>query len=237
MRGIRALAVIGLCCRSRGLGLVELLMALSLGLGLGAAVVRQYLNTLQIQELQTHLAQTQRNSAYARFLLSQAIHASFATRCASTVSQGNDGSIRSWIAGDVPEPPYNALTGTAVLSLRAGECDAQLAEIFYLSRRAGHADNPIALFRRRQRSDGTYANAEEIVEGVSELQIRLVAELAGDDLKPPHYMYMDQRTVGEVVMVQISMTFEMSDSLAILWPGGSAQNFEFSVASRNLAGR
>lgn len=237
MHGIRVLAVIGLCCRSRGLGLVELLMALTIGVGLGAAVIRLYLNTLHIQELQSHLMQTQRNSAYARFLLSQALHASFATRCASAVSQGNDGSIRSWIASDAPEPTHNAISGTAVLSLLSGECDAQSADIFYLSRRAGHADNPIALFRRRQRSDGSYANAEEIVEGVLDLRFRLVAEVAGDDLQPPRYMYMDPQVVGDIVMVQVSMAFDMSDSLASLWPGISAQNVEFSVASRNLAGR
>lgn len=220
---------------AQGLGLVELMMALALGLGLGVVVIRQYLGTLYLQDLQTHFMETQRNAAYARHLLTQAIHDSFGHQCHGETYPG---SVHAWVHKDVASLPantaINALPGSGVLRLRSGPCDAALTDVFYLSRRAGHVDNPVAIFRRRQRADGSYANAEEIIEGVSGLEFEIIADISPVDLLAPAFAYFDHYISGDdVVMVRVTMRFESPQFLTNDRLAGDSPAFSFSVASRN----
>jgi Tfp pilus assembly protein PilW len=230
---------------SRGLSLVELMMALALGVGLGSAVIRQYLSTVYLQDLQAHFLETQRNAAYARYLLTQAIHESFAHLCSDETSQSDVSSnsdmgshiervsIHAWLHADGATPSINAVQGSGVLRLGSGPCDAGVSDFFYLSHRAGNVENPVAMFRRRQRADGSYANAEELIEGVSDLKFQLIAEMAALDFPTPRFASFDQYFGGDVVMVRVTMTFETPRSLIIDSAAGDPQAFSFSVASRN----
>ncbi|MEX2333783.1 MAG: PilW family protein, partial [Pseudohongiella sp.] len=100
-----------------------------------------------------------------QFLLRSGIYAS-ASPCAPVVGMLSDqpGHPLRIFASHAAAP--DALPESQVLRLRSSDCEAP-AHFYYIGRRANDAENPAGLFRRRQRSDGSYQAAEELVEGVS----------------------------------------------------------------------
>jgi hypothetical protein len=159
-----------------GLTLIELVMALGLGVAMSAAITQQYLAMTQLQELQGRLQRTHENSAYARHLISDAIRRASVLRCAGNNTAGLRGWVQIWRPGDPDSGvAIDALPGSDVVSLLDGDCPSPLQSIYFLAHRGRNPENPPALFVRRQRPDGSFSAAEELVEGISRFTIQFFA--------------------------------------------------------------
>jgi len=159
-----------------GLTLIELVMALGLGVAMSAAITQQYLAMTRLQELQGRLQRAHENSAYARHLIADAIRRASVLRCAGHTVSGQRGWVQIWRTGD----PYSgvaidALPGSDVMLLLDGHCPSPLQSIYFLAYRGRNPENLPALFVRRQRPDGSFFAAEELVEGISGFRVQLVA--------------------------------------------------------------
>lgn len=160
---------------SQGMTLMELLIALALGAGLSAVLMQLFTTGMRLQAMQNAEQDLQQRAAYAQFLLRAAIRES-ASPCAADDSG-------PWVAGypaltvlAPQEATVNAVVGSAVMRVRTGDCEAPV-DFYYLSRGAGDMDSPIGLYRRRQNSDESYAQSEELIEGVTSMTASMGIEL------------------------------------------------------------
>lgn len=211
---------------SQGMTLMELLIALGLGTSLSAALLQLFTAGMHLQARQSAVQDLQQRSAYVQFLLRAAILGS-----ASPCVADNSGSVTGERPALAILQPHaaavQALPGSQVLRVPGGDCEVP-AHFYYIGRGGGDADSPPGLFRRRQRSDGSYRPSEELVEGVTGM-----TATAGIRVSPPssaqaHVAYVDAELVDDwsrafsinltLSVRQVSVAGEMSgDSLTIVF--------------------
>lgn len=225
-----------LWARSRGMTLMELLIALGLGASLSAAIMQLFTDSMHLQSVQRSEQDLQQRSAYAQFILRAGIRESAAACAAADM-------------GLIPDPGHrlellaagtgvvNALPGSQVLRLRSSDCEEPV-HFFYIGRRSSGEPHPTGLYRRRQRSDGTFRAAEELVEGVTEMTarvgLRVLTATSASDVEPRvAYVELDQ-------VVDWSRVFSVNLTLSLqpVSPGAATADegviMTFSTALRHV---
>ncbi|MBC55100.1 MAG: hypothetical protein CMQ34_14825 [Gammaproteobacteria bacterium] len=145
--------------------LMELLVALSLGASLSAVLMQQFADGMHLQARQSAAQDLQQRLAYTQFLLRGAIRGSASPCPAHNSNQFMAGyPALSLLAPE--NAAVDAMTASHVLRVFTDDCEAPV-HWYYIGHGAGDAATSTGLFRRRQRSDGTFALAEELVEGVT----------------------------------------------------------------------
>lgn len=197
--------------RSRGMTLMELLIALALGAGLSAAIMQLFTGSLHLQSVQRSEQDLQQRSAYAQFILRAGIRESAAACAAADTGLTPDAGHRLAILG-AGTGVVNALPGTQVLRVRSSDCEEPV-HFFYIGRRGSGDVHPPGLYRRRQRSDGTFRAAEELVVGVADLTarvgIRVMTAASGPDVEPAvAYVEADQ-VVDWSRVVSVNLTLSL----------------------------
>jgi prepilin-type N-terminal cleavage/methylation domain-containing protein len=227
--------------RCQGVTLIELLVALGLGASLSAAILQLFIGSMHIQSVYRAVQDLQHRSAYAQFLLRSAIYSS-ASPCPQLNSEQNDDPGYLLELLDSHVAAANALPESLLLILRTDDCEVPV-HLYYIGRRGNDDDNPAGLFRRRQRSDGSYHAAEELVEGV-----RAMTAYAGTTVSPGVLMaeataavaYVDINQVADwsqVFNVNITLSMQHLPAAAERRPafaalGTEALSVEFSTALR-----
>jgi len=229
------------CFRCQGMTLIELLIALGLGVSLSAAILQLFTGSMHMQSVHRAVQDLQHRSAYAQFLLRSAIYSS-ASPCSQVGTKQIDDPGYLLELLDSHVAAANALPESLVLILRTDDCEAPV-HLYYIGRRGNDDDNPAGLFRRRQRSDGSYHAAEELVEGV-----RAMTAYVGVTVSPGTPMTETNAVVAYVDVSQVadwSQVFNVNITLlmqhlpaaaerrpAFAAPGTEALSVEFSTALR-----
>lgn len=178
--------------------LMELLVALGLGASLSATLMQLFTGSMQLQSAQNAVQDLQQRAAYAQFLLRAAIRQS-----ASPCLAGLSGEI-----GGVPEAlevlaghaaAIDVMPGSHILRVMTADCEAPVHLYF-----VRHSDDGefirAGLFRRRQRSDGSYLNSEELIEGVTAMTASVGISLQAAELTqttPTSVAYIDASQVDD----------------------------------------
>lgn len=145
--------------------LMELLIALGLGASLSATLMQLFTAGMHLQARQSSVQDLQQRSAYTQFLLRSAIRGS-ASPCASVNNTVITAEYPALLVLEPRAAAIDAITGSHVLRVLTGDCGAPV-EFYYIGHGMGDASISTGLFRRRQRGDGSFASAEELVEGVT----------------------------------------------------------------------
>lgn len=145
------------CMRQSGVTLPELLVALAAGSVMSIAFLQVYLAINQ-QELSLRQSRELLNTSH---VLRSVLQAEFIAHA------GNDSGqmISRWHEGADFDRPTAALSGSDVIRVNNNT--------FYVAHRGRRQDQPTGLYRRRDRPSSGYYPAEEIVEGVTRLQLEL----------------------------------------------------------------
>ncbi|WP_169819488.1 PilW family protein [Pseudohongiella acticola] len=203
------------CFSSRGFTLVELLMALGLGASLSAVTLQVFTDSVQLQLVHTGVLEVQQRSAYAQFLLRTAIRES-ASPCPTPSADLAVNPAHHLDVVAANEAAVNALPNTQVLRVRTGNCE-EPAHLFYVGRRGNDSVNDTGLFRRVQRSDGSYRAAEELIAGVTAMSfvvgiaVTPTTSVSDADLA---LAYVEPRQVA-------SWSRAFSVTVALSWPAAS----------------
>jgi hypothetical protein len=144
---------------------MELLLALGLGASLSAVIMQVFTDALQLQVVHNNVQDLQHRSAYAQFLLRSIIRDS-ASSCPAQNADLALGPERRLDVVSAGEAAVNAVPGSQVLRVRTRNCEVPV-QLLYVGRRGNDDTNAAGLFRRRQRSDGSYHAAEELIAEVS----------------------------------------------------------------------
>ena len=152
-----------------GFSLVELLVAMGLALFLLFGVSQLFVDQLRMERAQVARQDGQQAGRLALRYLAYAVRGSGQASCPghesfSTVS--GDTGVRGWSSPEIPEALDDrdvSENGAVLRVLDSRACDSAvpLRVWYYLSRRGGDPDNPLALFRRED-----HAASQEMVEGV-----------------------------------------------------------------------
>lgn len=150
---------------SRGMTLMELLIALGLGASLSAVIMQLFVASMAMQSVHSATQDLQQRSSYAQFLLRSAIRESAYSCIMDTAAMmaGSESYLEVLAAHDAA---VSAVPGSHVLRLRTSDCEVPV-HFYYIGRRGNDENNLAGLFRRRQRLDGSYFAAEELIEGVT----------------------------------------------------------------------
>lgn len=183
------------CSASQGMTLMELLIALGLGTSLSAALLQLFTAGMHLQARQSEAQDLQQRSAYAQFLLRAAILES-----ASPCAADNTGSVTDERLVPVMLASHTAaveaLPGSQVLRVPGADCEVPV-HFYYIGRGAGDATSPPGLFRRRQRSDGSYRPSEELVEGVTEMTATAGISVSAPSSAQARVAYVDAELVDD----------------------------------------
>lgn len=150
---------------SRGMTLMELLIALGLGASLSAVIMQLFVGSMAIQSVHSATQDLQQRSSYAQFLLRAAIRGSAYSCISDTAAMTADAESYLQVLA-AHEAAVSAVPGNDVLRLRTPDCEVPV-HFYYIGRRGNDKNNLTGLFRRQQRRDGTYYAAEELIEGVT----------------------------------------------------------------------
>lgn len=184
-------------CQQQGLTLIELLLSVALSLGMALILIQLHIQSSQVSDQQQLIARQLENTASLQHLLSHGVRDALYSTGVAGHSDGSDSAstrlifdkrcmgiktgeqciapVQSWTAGDSGAPHItSALHGSVVLQLKQDCCAGVVADQFYLARRGSLQSNPISLYRRRLKADGSYTTAVELVEGVEQLSISFV---------------------------------------------------------------
>ena len=184
----------------KGLTLVEMLVSLVLSLSLVLILIQLHVHSRLMSEKQQALSRQLESTAALVHILSHSLrdalyhivvseNAAFESDYTESlisedicrgISLGEQclPPVSSWLAGEPGTSPVaGAQTQSAVLLLKQSCCEEWLAEQFYLAHRGGDEANPLSLYRRRMRSDGSFTPAAELVEDVTDLSYQFVTML------------------------------------------------------------
>jgi prepilin-type N-terminal cleavage/methylation domain-containing protein len=143
--------------RQSGVTLPELLVTLAAGSLMSIAFLQVYLDINQ-----NHLSLRQsRELLHAHHVLRSVLQAEFA----AYVISDSDQMISRWHEGADFDRPSAAISGSDVIRFNGST--------FYVAHRGRRRDQPTGLYRRRDRTATSYYPAEEIVDGVTALQLEL----------------------------------------------------------------
>lgn len=167
--------------RCSGLSLIELMIAMALGLSLSAGVMRVYTDSSHLQHEQMQRLRMQENGRFAMHFLSRELRKAGYSACPlsetdASSSDYNGPGITGWSRGqrNAPFDGLDALPGSDIVALwyrAACEPGSLRGTVFHLAHRGRDAGNPPALFRREIDADGIPGPAEELVEGIENLRI------------------------------------------------------------------
>lgn len=183
----------------RGVTLIELIIAVALSMSLILILIHLHLHVSQASARQQSLSRQLENAAALVHLFSHslrdaiytiylsdsamdvtddAILSAFGDFCPGVSTGGTClPPVKSWTAGESGGPVIaGALAGTSILQVKQICCEEWVADQFYLAHRGGSNANPVSLYRRRIRTDGSSTAAVELIEGVSELNYAFIVE-------------------------------------------------------------
>ncbi len=250
-------------CSGSGFSLLELLIAISLGVFLVLIMV-QFL--VQARVMSAEAEASRRMQAGARLALS---FIADDVRQAGSSSCAGAEVLRGWEAlgtdfgasippakgiglvstaknhwqakqADAVLPVFNALPNSDILRSGLGQDNSRMVcslageaeavedlavlrdTFFYVARRGGKTANSPSLFRRRLSSDGSVSAAEEIIEGIENMQILYGMNLDNDhDNGVDSYLSANQiGDFSQVVSVRVSLLMQSVDYVgAITSPG------------------
>lgn len=162
-----------------GFSLVELLVAMGLGLFVLFAVSQLFVDHLRMERAQLARQDGQQAGRLALRHVADAVRGSGELACPdheSLAIVSGEAGVQGWQSPEVPDSLIDrdvAAEGDVIRVLDARACDADLPlnVWYYLSRRGGDPANPLALFRREDQ-----AASQELVEGVVALRFRYGVE-------------------------------------------------------------
>lgn len=222
--------------RSRGMTLIELLVALGLGASLSAAIMHLFSGSMHLQLMQRSQQDLQQRSAYAQFLLRAGIRESASACGADEMGQIPDPGHRLEILS-AGAGIANALSDTQVLRLRTSDCTEPVHFLYIGRRSSGDVAQP-GLYRRRQRNDGTFSAAEELIEGVAAMTaiigVRLLTAAPEPESEPGvAYLSADQLTDWSRVF-SVNLTLSVQPLTTGGETAGDGITMTFSTALRQF---
>lgn len=143
--------------RQSGVTLPELLVSLAAGSVMSIAFLQVYLT---VHQNQLSLRQT-RELLHTDHVLRSILQAELAAH----ITSESDQWVSRWHQGADFDRPTAAISGSDVIRFNGST--------FYIAHRGRRRDQPAGLYRRRDRPVTGYYPAEEIVDGVTSLQLEL----------------------------------------------------------------
>jgi len=203
----------------KGMSLVELMVALVLGLFISAALISLFINSKQNYRINENMARLQENARFAVSFLSRDIRMAdyracvTADRLANAIAGQNDSGLNS--------------SDTVTVLWQSNGCDAANAiQTLVYSIQTGTNGNP-ALFRSINGAD------QELVEGIENLQILFGQDTDNDQV--PNY-YVDAATITDMeqaVSVRFTLVARTLETNIASGGGRITRDFTSTVTLRN----
>jgi type IV pilus assembly protein PilW len=204
----------------RGLSLVELMIAITLSIFIVAAMISLFINSKENYRLNENMSRLQENARFAVSFLSRDIRMA---------------DYRACIAGPNSDRNANAVTGqnntgldgtdTVTVAWQADNCTDDVTVVYSIQ--TGASGSP-ALFR-----SVNGAAAEELVEGIEDLQILYGQDIDNDDV--PNY-FVDAATItnmAQAVSVRVSLVARTLETNLAADGGRITRPFTATVTLRN----
>ncbi|MBU2098611.1 MAG: prepilin-type N-terminal cleavage/methylation domain-containing protein, partial [Gammaproteobacteria bacterium] len=173
--------------KQSGLTLIELLISVALTLSLSIALIQLHTQSKLIADRQQSVSRQLENAATLSHIVGHSLRdaletvsfsagsvegsdevvlSAFNQRCVGISSGGQClAPVLSWNMDDVGAPDISGVSsGSSVLQVKQNCCPDVIADQFYLARRGNNQSNPLSLYRRRMKTDGSYTAAAEMVE-------------------------------------------------------------------------
>ena len=204
----------------KGMSLIELMIAITLGIFITAALVSLFVNSKQNYRLNENMSRLQENARFAVSFIARDLRMADYHKCTSA------GHLDDAIAGVNNTGTYTS--DTLTVKWQTNECGAASAtDTYEYSIRNGSSGNP-ALFRS---TDG--ASAQELVEGIENLQILYGQDTDNDEV--PNY-YVDSASVtdlAQVISVRLTLVARTLETNLAAGGGRITRNFTETITLRN----
>lgn len=206
----------------KGLSLIELMIAITLGLIIVAAMISLYVNAQESYRINENMSRLQENARFAVSFITRDIRMADYRECPNrSVSHLSDAvSGQDGQTGDDPD--------TVTIVYQSNICNTALARVTKIySIRTGQSGNP-ALFRSTNGGD-----PEELVEGIENLQI-LYGEDTDGNIVPNHFVNAAGVTdMANVTSIRFTLTARTLGTNITSSGGRLTREFTSTVTLRN----
>ncbi len=210
-----------------GLSLIELMIAIALGIFITAAMISLFVNSKQSFRINENMSRLQENGRFAVSYLSRDIPMADYRACTVANQLNNAVSGTDGIIVD-PQTGYESVapdTVTIVYQTNAcGTANATTTTVYSIQ--TGSSGNP-ALFRN---IDGT---SQELVDGIEDLQF-LYGEDTDNDKVPNHYVDVTSITdMAQVISIRFTLIARTLEANITADGGRATRAFSSTITLRN----
>jgi len=202
----------------KGLSLIELMIAITLSMFIVAAMISLFVNSKENYRMNENMSRLQENARFAVSFISRDVRMADYRAC--IVGPNSDRNTNA-ISGQ------NGTTDTVTITWQADNCTGEITTEYSIQE--GASGN--SLFKSETGVNGGLA--QEIVEGIENLQILYGHDTNGDDV--PDY-YVDtaaESDLSDAVSVRFTLTARTLESNLSAVGGGITRDFTSTVALRN----
>ena len=203
-----------------GMTLIEIMIALLIGLFLLGGIIQIFLDSQQTYQMQENLAREQETGRFAMdFLAHDSRMAGYRECLTYTVPTPITGTYHTGLNS----------SDTITIQLSTGACGASVLSTIAYSVQTGASGQP-ALFVKNDA-----AAAQELIEGVENMQILYGVDTDATGGTPNYYISANNVTnMAQVVSIRITLTVRTLDgNLTTVGDGRIRRNFTSTIAVRN----